>query len=67
MIVVDTNVITYLVLKGDFSNESEALFLSDCAWLAPRLWRDELCTVLVTYERRGLLSRPPQLFTLRMG
>lgn len=61
MIVVDTNVITYLVLKGDFSGECEALFLSDCEWVAPQLWRDELCNVLVTYERRGLLSRTDAL------
>lgn len=61
MIVVDTNVITYLVLKGDFSTECEILFLRDSDWAAPRLWRDELCKVLVTYERRGLLSRTDAL------
>lgn len=41
MIVVDTSVITYLVLKGDFSSECEALFLSDYEWVALRLWCDE--------------------------
>jgi predicted nucleic acid-binding protein len=61
VIVVDANVITYLVLKGDFSSECEALFLSDCEWAAPQLWRDELCNVLATYERRGLLSRTDAL------
>ncbi len=57
MIVVDANVIAYLVLKGDYSKECENLFVWDSDWAAPRLWRDELCNVLVTYERRGLLDR----------
>lgn len=61
MIVVDTNVITYLVLRGDYSGECEALYRSDCEWAAPRLWRDELCNVLATYERRGLLGRTDAL------
>jgi len=57
MIVVDTNIITYLVLKGDHSEACCELLLRDSEWAAPRLWRDELCNVLATYERRGLLSR----------
>lgn len=57
MIVVDTNVITYLVLKGDYSKECSDLFMHDPEWAAPRLWRDELCNVLATYERQGLLNR----------
>ncbi len=57
MIAVDANVITYLVLKGDYSKECGDLFVWDSEWAAPRLWRDELCNVLVTYERRGLLNR----------
>ncbi|MCC5835750.1 MAG: type II toxin-antitoxin system VapC family toxin [Opitutales bacterium] len=57
MIAVDANVITYLVLKGDYSKECEDLFVWDPEWVAPRLWRDELCNVLVTYERRGMLDR----------
>jgi predicted nucleic acid-binding protein len=61
VIVVDTNVITYLVLKGDYSGECESLFRSDCEWAAPRLWRDEMCNVLATYERRQLLRRTDAL------
>lgn len=57
MVVVDANVITYLVLNGDFSNECGDLFLWDPEWLVPRLWRDELSNVLATYERRNLISR----------
>lgn len=57
MIVVDANVLTYLVLKGDHSRECSALYRKEPEWAAPRLWRDELCNVLATYERRGLLDR----------
>lgn len=61
MIVVDANVITYLVLKGDYSKVCGDLFVWDSEWVAPRLWHDELCNVLVTYERRGLLDRKSAL------
>lgn len=65
MIVVDANVITYLVLKGDFSKECGELFLWDSEWLLPRLWRDELGNVLATYERRGLIERKDALLAFR--
>ena len=61
MIVVDANVITYLVLNGDYSKECSNLFSWDPEWSAPRLWRDELSNVLATYERRGLLTRKDAL------
>jgi len=57
MIVVDANVITYLVLKGDHSKVCSDLFVWDSEWAAPRLWRDELCNIFATYERRGILDR----------
>ena len=37
------------------------LFIRDSDWVAPRLWRDEVSNVLVTYEREGLLSREESL------
>lgn len=61
MIVVDANVITYMILNGDFSNDCDDLFTRDADWAAPRLWRDEVSNVLVTYERKGLLSREAAL------
>lgn len=61
MIVVDANVITYLVLKGDYSQQCCDLFVRDSEWVAPRLWRDELSNVLATYERRGVLQRKSAL------
>jgi predicted nucleic acid-binding protein len=61
MIVVDANVISYLVLKGDNSKICGDLFLWDSVWVAPRLWRDEIANVLTTYERMGLLHRKDAL------
>lgn len=56
MIVVDTNVIAYLLLRGDHSEASERLYKVDPDWVAPRLWSDEFLNVLCTYERNGLLD-----------
>lgn len=56
MIVVDTNVIAYLYLPGEFSNAAEALLRQDTEWAAPRLWRSELRNILAGYLRRQLLS-----------
>ena len=61
MIVVDANVITYLILKGDRSDDCGRLFLKDSEWIAPRLWRDEVSNVLATYERNGLITREDAL------
>ena len=61
MIVVDANVISFLVLKGDNSKTCGDLFLWDSVCVAPRLWRDEVANVLTTYERRGLLDRKDAL------
>jgi len=56
MIVVDTNIIAYLLIRGGGSEASERLQQSDPDWVAPRLWMDEFLNVLCTYERNGLLS-----------
>jgi len=57
MIAVDANVITYLILNGEFSEHCSSLFQKDSHWIAPRLWRHEVANVLVRYERSGLLER----------
>jgi predicted nucleic acid-binding protein len=56
VIVVDTNVIAYLYLPGDFTAASEALLEQDPDWAAPVLWRSEFRNVLSGYMRRGLMS-----------
>ncbi len=56
MIVVDTNVIAYLLFRGDKSEASERLQQADPDWVAPHLWLDEFLNVLCTYERNGLIT-----------
>lgn len=56
MIVVDTNVISYLLIRGDRSEAIDRLLESDSEWVAPRLWLDEFLNVLATYERLGKLE-----------
>ena len=56
MIVVDTNVIAYLHLSGEFTSRAEALLQKDPEWVAPLLWRSELRNLLAGYLRRKTLS-----------
>ena len=56
MIVVDTNVIAYFLIKGDRTPLAEAIFEKDAHWAAPVLWRSEMRSVLTGYLRRGLFT-----------
>ena len=56
MIVVDTNVVAYLLLPGRYTEEARATLTRDPAWAAPVLWRSELRNVLAVYLRQKHLS-----------
>jgi len=56
MIVVDTQVLAYLCLPGDFTTSAEALLQRDADWAAPVLWRSEFRNILAGYLRRGSLT-----------
>src|SRR5690606_17991509 len=56
MIVVDANVIAYLLLRGERSEASDRLLEAHPDWVAPHLWRDEFLNVLCTHERQGMLT-----------
>lgn len=56
MIVVDSNVLAYLYLPGEFTEAAERLLESDADWHAPVLWRSEFRNILAGYLRRGLLT-----------
>jgi predicted nucleic acid-binding protein len=56
MIVVDTNVLAYMYLPGEYTAQAEALLESDADWAAPLLWRSEFRNILAGYMRRRSLS-----------
>jgi predicted nucleic acid-binding protein len=56
MIVVDTNIVSYLYLAGDRSQASEELLAYDAQWVAPALWLSEFRNVLALYLRKNILN-----------
>lgn len=56
MIVVDTNVIAYLILAGTHTMKARKAYRRDPDWAAPILWRSEICNVLTQYMHRDQLS-----------
>ena len=61
MIVVDSNVVAYLYLRGDHSDKAEALLARDPDWAAPLLWRSEFRNILAGHLQQpvaGILREP---------
>lgn len=56
MIVVDTNILAYFMIRGEHSEAVDKLYGYDSDWIAPRLWLDEFLNVLATSERHGKLT-----------
>ena len=56
MIVVDSNVLAYLYLPGEFTEAAEVLLGREPEWAAPILWRSEFRNILAGYLRRKSLS-----------
>jgi hypothetical protein len=56
MIVVDANVIAYLLIEGEFTESVTSLRSREPEWIAPRLWLDEFLNILATSERHSILS-----------
>ncbi len=56
MIVVDSNILAYLYLPGDFTAPAEKLLAQDPDWVAPILWRSEFRNILAGFMRRGTLT-----------
>ena len=56
MIVVDSNVLAYLYLPGEFTVAAEALLEQEPDWAAPILWRSEFRNILAGYLRRKTIS-----------
>jgi predicted nucleic acid-binding protein len=56
VIVVDTNLIAYLLLGGTSTPAARAVFVRDPEWAAPLLWRSEFRSILAGYLRRRELG-----------
>lgn len=56
MIVVDSNVVAYLYLPGEYTAATEVLLEHDPEWAAPVLWRSEFRNILAGYLRRETLT-----------
>lgn len=55
MIVVDTNLLVYLYVEGEHTDQAEGVLERDAAWAAPLLWRSEFRNVLSGLVRRRAL------------
>ena len=53
MIVVDANVLVYMLVPGPRTSDARATFRRDPVWRAPRLWRSEFRQFLLGRMRRG--------------
>ena len=56
MIVVDSNMLAYLYLPGEYTAAAEALLEQDPDWAAPILWRSEFRNILAGYIRRKAIT-----------
>ena len=56
MIVVDTDIISYLLLATPYSDSADKLFSLDSDWIAPTLWKSEFRNVLALYLRKEIIS-----------
>jgi predicted nucleic acid-binding protein len=55
MIVVDCNVIAYLLIQGEKTSLARSLWKRDNNWWMPTLWLHEFLNILATNERTGNL------------
>jgi predicted nucleic acid-binding protein len=56
VIVVDTNILAYLLIKGDQTEKARRLLDRDRDWIAPSFWRIEFLNVLINYAHYQSLA-----------
>lgn len=57
MVVIDTNVLAYLLIEGDRTADAQALFRRDSEWRSEGFVLIELSNILATYQRLGALTQ----------
>jgi len=57
MIVVDTNVIAYMLIPNEKYNQvAISLYEKDKNWIAPSLWCYEFLSILTLYQRKEIIN-----------
>ena len=56
MIVVDTNIIAYFYIPGEYTPMVSLLMRKEPYWAAPLLWRSEFLSVLALHLRKGIFD-----------
>jgi predicted nucleic acid-binding protein len=56
MIIVDTNILVYSLIEGDYTPLAHKLRERDVDWRTPDLCLHEILNVLATYQRRDILT-----------
>ncbi|MBI4204398.1 MAG: type II toxin-antitoxin system VapC family toxin [Betaproteobacteria bacterium] len=56
MVVVDTNILAYLLIEGDRTADAQALFRRDPDWRSDEFVLIEFSNILATYQRSGALT-----------
>jgi predicted nucleic acid-binding protein len=57
VVLVDTNIVAYLLIEGDHTRKAQALYALDADWKSEAFMLVEFSNVLATYWRAGELSR----------
>ena len=57
MVVVDTNILAYLLIEGDRTRDAQALWARDPDWRSEAFVLVEFSNILATYQRMGALTR----------
>lgn len=56
MIVVDTNILVYFYIQGDFTEAAAQVHAKDADWVAPFLWRSEFRNTALLFLHKELLT-----------
>jgi predicted nucleic acid-binding protein len=56
MVVIDTNILAYLLIDGDRTREAQALLARDPEWRSDGFLLIEFSNILATYRRNGLIA-----------